>query len=506
MTRERLEQEYADAQSARRDRDRAWLDSRPVTAPDDRFDAGVGALRPDAGVLERMTRDGAFARVAADQLTEADFPDRQERRVFRALSAMAAEVRDPTPTLTLAWVDAHAPPVLPYVGWLVDLSPKLVGTFDDAPRDAVRIAAEWMRIRRATLLLSRAAAAAEEHFIPLDKTLAELEAGLAALRAGAGEGRVFDDKRVMAQAAMAYLEGDGRDGLPYGFLPLDRAVLPLLPGQLALLGGASGGGKSTVGRNIIRQWVKRYGCKVGVQTCEMTGEEQLTALACMDADVSLEGYYRRTLTDDERRRFRVALEWWRDSDLLLVDEMGNLTPEAMFRRFRRWREQGVTVFVLDHLHRLNYGAKSSGDDLRVPVAACARDLKSFCKDHEAIVLALVQYTKMRPHDEPSDEKIREANNILEEADVVHHAYRPLVAHERRRDGVLVPLTRETGLRYFDGDSDVPKGATLAADDEHVYLKLGKQRRRTSSGLVRVPFNHATGAMYTETIHIEERAA
>jgi hypothetical protein len=106
----------------------------------------------------------------------------------------------------------------------------------------------------------------------------------------------------------------------------------------------------------------------------------------------------------------------------------------------------------------------------------------------------VQYSKIKPHEEPSDDKIREANNILEEADAVFHIYRPLVACERDTTGTLHPLTKpDTGLPYFEHEA--PKGSTLGHDPSAVYVKLGKQRRRLRDGLIRIPFNHRLAVLY-----------
>jgi replicative DNA helicase len=248
-----------------------------------------------------------------------------------------------------------------------------------------------------------------------------------------------------------------------------------------------------VARNLLRQMVQRSGRRVGWLTCEMSGEEQLAHLACLDAHVPLEDYFRKRLRPDQRARFAAELTAWQETPLLKINEMGAVTPAMALSIFRRWREQGVTHFVLDHLHRLNYGASRSGDDLRVPVADFARALKNFCKDSEASVYALVQYSKIKPHEEPGDEKIREANQILEEGDAVFHIYQPHVACQMDAGGDLYPLTKPGGGRYFEHDA--PKGSTLAPDREGVYLKLGKQRRRLRHGVVRIPFNPELAALY-----------
>jgi replicative DNA helicase len=373
------------------------------------------------------------------------------------------------------------------VAWLIDVAP----TFDPLPAWIAAIAEASIARRMAAVLTE----ASDALTVGMDRSGVEqsMENALAAIRASAPDNRVFDDKALMAAQALAYLDDDTRSGTPYGFAPWDAAVLPAMPSHLILLGGASGAGKSAVARNEVRNMVHRYTKHTGWLTCEMSGEEQLVHLACGDSGVPLEDYYRRRLTALQRNGFAECLAWWRDTPLLKVNEMGSCTPAQALSIFRRWREQGVTHFVLDHLHRLDYGASKSGDDLRVPVAAFAKALKNFAKDAEATVYALVQYSKIKPHEEPSDDKIREANNVLEEADAVFHIYRPHVACERDVHGVLVPLTTPAGGRYFDHDA--PKGSIQAPDREAVYIKLGKQRRRLRDGLIRIPFNHELALMY-----------
>lgn len=440
-------------------------------------------------VLAAALTDVPAWRTVTTSLAAVDFVDPDNRTLFAALRTVTPIGRTPD---VLQVVDAlkrtGRGELQDRVAFLLDAIP----TVDPLPNWITGLRAA-SRTRQTVTALTQAIVELETGSTPDDVERA-LDRTFTAIRASAPETRVFDDKRIMAAAALDYLDNDGRTGTPYGFAPWDGAVLPALQGHLVLMGGASGAGKSCVARNVLKQWVQRFGKRVGWLTCEMTGEEQLVHLACIDAGVAIEDYYRRRLTAEERKHFTEALAWWRDTDLLRVNELGAVTPDTALRIFRRWREEGVTHFALDHLHRLDYGASKSGDDLRIPIAAFARAMKTFAKDAEALVLALVQYSKIKPHEEPSDDKIREANNILEEADAVFHIYRPLVACERDTAGLLYPLTKpDTGLPYFENEA--PKGTTLGHDSSAVYAKLGKQRRRLRDGLIRVPFNHRLAVLY-----------
>lgn len=448
-------------------------------------------LQPTAeerGVLCAMLSSVDAWRSATEQLTPRDFSSADHATLFQALAALTPSGKQ-TDVIGLRrrLNDAKRAD-------LADYATELLGdvfAFSALP-NWIAAVLEASAARRTAAVLESAAKAIRAD-TPRVTVETDLERQLTAIRAAMPDGRAFDDKAQMAAQAMAYLDDDARAGTPYGFAPWDAAVLPAMPSHLILLGGASGAGKSAVARNVERGWVQRYERKTGLLTCEMSGEEQLVHHACIDAQVAIEDYYRRRLASEERKRFIEALTWWRDTDLLKVNEMGSVTPERAIRIFRRWREQGVTHFVLDHLHRLDYGASKSGDDLRVPVAAFAKALKNFAKDCEATVFALVQYSKIKPHEEPSDDKIREANNVLEEADAVFHLYRPHVACERDTHGNLVPLRTPEGGRYFEGSA--PHGTVLAPDRETVYLKLGKQRRRLRDGLIRIPFNHRLALLY-----------
>jgi replicative DNA helicase len=443
----------------------------------------------EEAVLSAALVDAASWHTVVTQLSARDFADEDHRHIFAALSTVPptddrVDVIAVGAALTRAKHDGLRDRLGELIDVVVTVAP--LPSWITALRETTQQRRALDAIRTAGLALKGGAP-----FADVDRTL---DAALSAIRASAPDARVFDDKGQMVASALEYLLDDSRSGTPYGFATWDAAVLPAMTGHLVLYGGASGAGKSLVGRNTLRQWVKRSSARTGWLTCEMTGEEQLVHLACIDAELTIEDYYRRKLTTEQAREFKRSLEFWRDSDLLKVNELAAVTPEIALRIFRRWREQGVTHFVLDHLHRLDYGAKKSGDDLRVPVAAFARSLKTFAKDSQATVLALVQYSKIKDHDEPSDDKIREANNILEEADAVFHVYRPLVQVEADTKGEMHPVAKPGSvLPVFEHEA--PKGATLGHDATAVYIKLGKQRRRLREGLIRVPFNHRLGVMY-----------
>jgi replicative DNA helicase len=170
-----------------------------------------------------------------------------------------------------------------------------------------------------------------------------------------------------------------------------------------------------------------------------------------------------------------------------------VTPEYLLRTLRRYRAEGFKIFIIDHLHRIEYGARP--EDLRLLMGALARALKSFAMDTHAVVVVLAQLVKKPRSEEPDDSHIRETAQIAEECDKIFFPYRPDVAHERLRDGSLRPIDRDgiLGHRFFVADA--PRQSVLASDDTRVYIKLGKQRIRPRNALVSIAIDASTGRMF-----------
>jgi replicative DNA helicase len=165
----------------------------------------------------------------------ADYADVRHQQVAAALlTVVPVGQRTDVVAVMAALRAAGKAELLDYVAVLIDVAP----TSDPLPNWIAAVAEASLARRTATAMETgaRAIVAGE----PRERVEHALEQQLAAIRASAPDGRVFDDKALMAAAALAYLDDDGRSGTPYGFAPLDAVVLPVLSSHLVLIGGASG--------------------------------------------------------------------------------------------------------------------------------------------------------------------------------------------------------------------------------------------------------------------------
>lgn len=454
---------------------------------------GAPASSPELHVLSRMYWDEADARFLADHVDPGHFLAKDRRQLFVELAHAA--VKGFTPVT----FNAHIAGAKPDLSRLLSEIQGASGTAafnDDAPLPALaQSLATWAQAEK----FRRAIKYASQHLgkgEPPDKVRSTLDRHLLSIDTAAITEKTYDDMADMAARVREHLSSDQPRGLKFGIQMLDKHVVPLMPGNFLLVGGTSGSGKSTVLRNFIRNWM-RAGEKVVLYSVEMMGDEQLPNFACMETGIDIARYTKNELTDVERRKILEVVDSIAGAGELTINERASQTPESILRSMKRYRATGHTVFGIDHMHRLAYGQKP-GEDIRLYVADFARALKTFAVDHGCIVAAAVQYVKMPPTQEPDDSSIREANNILEEADRVLHIYRPLVVSERDAFGEVFPRLTDTGRRIMADEAK--KGEMLAMDSTRIYVKIGKQRIRPTGKLVAVPFNAASGLMY----EVEER--
>lgn len=324
---------------------------------------------------------------------------------------------------------------------------------------------------------------------PYGEVRGTLERHLTAIDLAVLSGKPYDDKADMSRRVTEYLDSE-MGGLPFGYALLDRKVTPIMSGNLVIIAGRPGTGKSTDMRNWTRNWVK-MGEPVVYFSLEMTGEEKLPLFACMDAGLDYTKYVERRFTPDERRRFDLAREWWVNCENFVLNERSDVTHDWLIRQLHRYRAMGFTTFVVDHFHRMRFPMNAKGE-VRLAMAESAKGLKSWAVDHGARMIVGAQLTKGDKHEEPGDDNIREVAQVLDEADKIFLKWLPLVAGLRTGDGTFVPTIGAHGRRILASEAD--KKSDLGVDPTVTFLKIGKQRVRKFDGFVALPFNAATGVI------------
>lgn len=168
----------------------------------------------------------------------------------------------------------------------------------------------------------------------------------------ASEQRIEADsqiKTIVSQIWDEYEKNIPVQGVPTGFKNLDEMLKQLYPGEVALLVGHPGMGKTSMLLSIVRRVVKA-GLRVALFTMEQTKAEVTKILIGMEGDISRTALLEAKLTAEDRVKFQQATSAMYNWKLDIIDEFAALTPTQLRRKLHLLtRESPIDLVVLDGL-------------------------------------------------------------------------------------------------------------------------------------------------------------
>ena len=228
-------------------------------------------------------------------------------------------------------------------------------------------------------------------------------------------------------------------GLPTMLEPLDDALLGgLKPGQLLVIAGATGMGKTALATQIALG-AARYGTPqerggaVLIYSFEMLTRELLMRFISHLADLSDTYRPPRGWTPADLPRAEAALREIAQLPIIVFDRM-TPTVEAIRASVERYKaREGVpSLVVVDHIHLL---AEPQFSNATLALAHVTRSLKGMAQELGMPVLALSQLNRelsRRDDHRPTLSDLRQSGSIEQDADVVMFVHRESYRDEARR--------------------------------------------------------------------------
>ncbi len=201
---------------------------------------------------------------------------------------------------------------------------------------------------------------------------------------------------------------------------VNRAMRPLSPGQLVLLAGRPGAGKSVSCVDVARDAAIRQGRTVVLHTLEMSREEVIKRVLAAEARIPLDAIMERTLTSEHWARLATAREALAEAPLHIVDTP-TLTSADLRASIDRHHPD---LLVLDYVQ---LGTLNPKTDRRVGLEEFVRGLKLTAKAAGIPILAAAQLGRgpeMRTDHTPQLSDLRETGSLENDADAVVLLYRP----------------------------------------------------------------------------------
>ena len=214
-------------------------------------------------------------------------------------------------------------------------------------------------------------------------------------------------------------------GIPSGFVDLDDITRGLNPGNLIIIAGRPGMGKTSLALNIAEHVAIRASKAVGLFSLEMSQEELALRILSSEVDVPFGPLRSGHLSQKQWNKVIQSVKTVSRAPLF-IDDSANPTLLELASKARRLKaEQGLDLVVLDYLQLMQAGGRYESRNLEI--AAITRGLKQLAKELNVPVIALSQLSR-QPERRTGDHRpqladLRESGSIEQDADLVMFIYR-----------------------------------------------------------------------------------
>ncbi|MFI1992422.1 replicative DNA helicase [Actinoplanes sp. NPDC020271] len=213
--------------------------------------------------------------------------------------------------------------------------------------------------------------------------------------------------------------GGVMSGVPTGFADLDRLLNGLHPGQLIIVAGRPGLGKSTASMDFARNAAIRHGCASAIFSLEMSKIEMVMRLLSAEARVPLHTLRSGQLSDDDWTKLARRMGEISEAPIF-VDDTPNMNLMEIRAKARRLKQRhNLKMLVIDYLQLMSSPKKT--ESRQQEVSELSRGLKLLAKEIECPVIGVSQLNRgpeQRTDKRPQLSDLRESGSIEQDADVV----------------------------------------------------------------------------------------
>ncbi len=280
--------------------------------------------------------------------------------------------------------------------------------------------------------------------------------------------------RTFEELQKAAERGEKVTGLPTGFKAVDDMTSGMHPGDLIIIAGRPGMGKTAFAVNVAVNACMARKEGVAVFSLEMPKEQLVRRMLCSEARV-----------DGTRMR---AGQLWRDdwpklaraagalSDLpLWIDDTPGLSMTELRAKSRRIKSKNdLGLIVVDYLQLMRSGSKN--DSREQEISEISRNLKMLAKELSLPVIALSQLnrgveSRAGKDKRPQLSDLRESGAIEQDADTIWFVYREEMYNRdepnaKNRAEIIIGKQRSgpTGTAHVAFFSEYTRFDNMAAEE------------------------------------------
>ncbi len=269
--------------------------------------------------------------------------------------------------------------------------------------------------------------------------------------------------------------GERITGLTTGFNKLDEMTSGFHPGDLVIVAGRPGMGKTAFALNMGTNACVSQKTPVAVFSLEMPKEQLVRRMLCSEARVDSTRLRAGQLWREDWPKLAQAagtlseLPFW-------IDDTPSLSMTELRAKARRIQsQQGLGLIIVDYMQLMRSGSKN--DSREQEISEISRSLKALAKELELPVIALSQLnrgveSRAAKDKRPQLSDLRESGAIEQDADTILFIYRDEVynreeMNNRNRAEIIIGKQRSgpTGTVYCGFFSEYTRFDNLAEEDE-----------------------------------------
>ncbi|MEU8708680.1 replicative DNA helicase [Streptomyces sp. NPDC048430] len=262
----------------------------------------------------------------------------------------------------------------------------------------------------------------------VDDLVASAAAEIAAVVEGTGKDDDFILPRATMEGTLDRIDDaknrEGLTGLATGFADLDSLTSGLQPGQMIVVAGRPGMGKTTFAMDMARACAIKQNVPAAFISLEMGIDELNMRLLSAEAKVALHHLRSGQTTDDDWTRMARVLPRITEAPLYINESATTLGAiQAKVRRLKS-RVPDLGLVVIDYLQLVTVGGRVESREREV--SDISRSIKLLAKELQVPIVALAQLNRgpeMRADKRPNKSDLRESGSLEQDADIVALLYR-----------------------------------------------------------------------------------
>lgn len=287
---------------------------------------------------------------------------------------------------------------------------------------------------------------------------------------------------------------DHLNGVPSGFIELDRATGGWQKSDLVILAARPAMGKTAFTLALARNAAVDHKRPVAIFSLEMSSAQLVQRLISMETHIPAEKIRRGTLEQYEYQILTSKIDNLKNASIFIDDTPGINVFELRSKCRRLKQQHDIQLVVIDYLQLMSGSVDGRGGNREQEISQISRALKGLAKELSIPVIALSQLSRAvetRGGDKrPILSDLRESGAIEQDADIVMFLYRgEYYGIETDMDGqstkdvaeVIIAKHRNGPVktcrtRFINKFAKFENFYEVGASDEYLEIQQGPERK------------------------------